>query len=64
MNPQHEVLNSSNTKLNAESRCTVGRMTACFDSGQRVEDHFVEIIEMIVIGTGGQLWANRQNRPS
>jgi len=28
--------------------------TACFNSGQRVEDHFVEITEMIVIGKGGQ----------
>ena len=28
--------------------------TACFNSGQRVEDHFVEITEMIEIGKGGQ----------
>ena len=28
--------------------------TACFNSGQRVEDHFVEINEMIEIGKGGQ----------
>jgi len=28
--------------------------TACFNSGQRVEDHFVGIDEMIVIGKGGQ----------
>ena len=28
--------------------------TACFNSGQRVEDHFVEITEMIGIGKGGQ----------
>jgi DNA-damage-inducible protein D len=27
---------------------------ACFNSGQRVEDHFVEINEMIAIGKGGQ----------
>ena len=27
--------------------------TACFDSGQRVEDHFVDITEMIEIGKGG-----------
>ncbi len=27
---------------------------ACFNSGQRVEDHFVEINEMIEIGKGGQ----------
>lgn len=27
--------------------------TACFNSGQRVEDHFVEITEMIEIGKGG-----------
>lgn len=28
--------------------------TACFNSGQRLEDHFVEITEMIEIGKGGQ----------
>ena len=28
--------------------------TACFNSGQRVEDHFVGIDDMIVIGKGGQ----------
>ena len=28
--------------------------TACFNSGQRVEDHFVEVNEMIEIGKGGQ----------
>jgi len=28
--------------------------TACFNSGQRLEDHFVEITEMIGIGKGGQ----------
>lgn len=28
--------------------------TACFNSGQRVEDHFVEITEMIEIGKRGQ----------
>ncbi len=28
--------------------------TACFNSGQRVEDHFVEVTEMIEIGKGGQ----------
>jgi DNA-damage-inducible protein D len=28
--------------------------TACFNSGQRVEDHFVEITEMIEVGKGGQ----------
>ena len=28
--------------------------TACFNSGQRVADHFVEINEMIEIGKGGQ----------
>ena len=27
---------------------------ACFNSGQRVEDHFVEVTEMIGIGKGGQ----------
>ncbi len=28
--------------------------TACFNSGQRVEDHFVEVTDMIEIGKGGQ----------
>jgi DNA-damage-inducible protein D len=28
--------------------------TACFNSGQRLEDHFVDINEMIEIGKGGQ----------
>ena len=28
--------------------------TACFNSGQRVEDHFVEITEMVEIGSGAQ----------
>ncbi|MDX2111765.1 MAG: DNA damage-inducible protein D [Verrucomicrobiota bacterium] len=28
--------------------------TACFNSGQRVEDHFVDVTEMIEIGKGGQ----------
>jgi len=28
--------------------------TACFNSGQRLEDHFVEITDMIAIGKGGQ----------
>ncbi len=27
---------------------------ACFNSGQRIEDHFVDITEMITIGKGGQ----------
>ena len=27
--------------------------TACFNSGQRIEDHFVEITKMIEIGKGG-----------
>ena len=27
---------------------------ACFNSGHRVEDHFVDITEMIEIGKGGQ----------
>ena len=26
--------------------------TACFNSGQRVEDHFVEVTEMVEIGSG------------
>ena len=28
--------------------------TACFNSGQRVEDHFVDVTDMIEIGKGGQ----------
>lgn len=28
--------------------------TACFNSGQRLEDHFVEITEMVAIGSGAQ----------
>ena len=28
--------------------------TACFNSANRIEDHFVEITEMIEIGKGGQ----------
>ena len=28
--------------------------TACFTSGQRIEDHFVDVTEMIEIGKGGQ----------
>jgi DNA-damage-inducible protein D len=28
--------------------------TACFNSGQRIEDHFVDITDMIEIGKGGQ----------
>ena len=28
--------------------------TACFNSGQRVEDHFVEVTEMVGIGSGAQ----------
>ena len=28
--------------------------TACFNSGQRLEDHFVDITEMVEIGKGGQ----------
>jgi len=28
--------------------------TACFNSGQRVENHFVEITEMVAIGSGAQ----------
>lgn len=27
---------------------------ACFNSGHRIEDHFVDITEMIEIGKGGQ----------
>ena len=27
---------------------------ACFNGGQRIEDHFVDITEMIKIGKGGQ----------
>ncbi len=32
---------------------------ACFNSGQRVEDHFVDITEMIEIGKGGGRWPSR-----
>lgn len=28
--------------------------TACFNSDQRVDDHFVEITEMVTIGSGAQ----------
>ena len=28
--------------------------TACFNSGQRMEDHFVDITEMVGIGSGAQ----------
>jgi DNA-damage-inducible protein D len=28
--------------------------TACFNSGHRIEDHFVDITELIEIGKGGQ----------
>ena len=28
--------------------------TACFNSGQRLEDHFVDVTDMIEIGKGGQ----------
>ena len=28
--------------------------TACFNSGQRIDDHFVDVTEMIEIGKGGQ----------
>ena len=28
--------------------------TACFNSGQRVDDHFVEVTDMVEIGKGGQ----------
>jgi hypothetical protein len=31
------------------------RETACFNSGQRVEDHFEEITEMIEISKGGNV---------
>jgi DNA-damage-inducible protein D len=32
---------------------------ACFNSGQRIEDHFVDFTEMIEIGKGGQRWSGR-----
>ena len=32
--------------------------TACFNSGHRVEDHFVEVTDMIEIGKGGQRAVN------
>jgi DNA-damage-inducible protein D len=28
--------------------------TACFTSGHRIEDHFVDVSEMVEIGKGGQ----------
>jgi DNA-damage-inducible protein D len=28
--------------------------TACFNSGQRIEDHFVEITEMVPLGSGAE----------
>jgi DNA-damage-inducible protein D len=28
--------------------------TACLNSGQRVDDHFVEVTEMVEIGSGAQ----------
>jgi len=28
--------------------------TACFNSGQRVDDHFVEVTEMVEIGSGAK----------
>ena len=28
--------------------------TACFNSGQRVEDHFVDVTDMVEIGSGAQ----------
>jgi DNA-damage-inducible protein D len=28
--------------------------TACFNSGHRIEDHFVDVTDMIEIGKGGQ----------
>ena len=28
--------------------------TACFNSGQRVEDHFVDITKMVTIGSGAE----------
>lgn len=34
--------------------------TACFNSGQRMEDHFVDITEMVGIGKGGQSGASEQ----
>lgn len=43
--------------------------TACFNSGQRMEDHFGEITEMIEIGKGGQrpvkavIWVARNSPP-
>ena len=43
------------TRTTAISRRSLEKaQTACFNSGQRVEDHFVEINEMIEIGKGGQ----------
>jgi DNA-damage-inducible protein D len=34
--------------------------TACFNSGQRVDDHFVEVTEMVGIGKGSQSPSDHQ----
>ena len=35
---------------------------ACFNSGQKVEDHFVDVTELIEIGKGGQRAVGRGKR--
>ena len=35
-------------------------LTACFNRGQRVEDHFVEVTDMVEIGSGAQLSVRRR----
>ena len=42
-----------NDYRNFEAVVQKARM-ACFNSGQRLEDHFVDITDMIEIGKGGQ----------
>ena len=45
---------SSATRIIGTSSPSSSWPSACFNSGERVEDHFVEITEMIGIGKGGQ----------
>ena len=36
---------------------------ACFNSGQRVDDHFVEVTDMVVIGFSEQLPPPTKDKP-
>jgi hypothetical protein len=38
--------------------------TACFNSGQRIEDHFVDITEMIEIGKAGRMRKRTSSSPA